>query len=408
MNNQSDQDKIEIISERVKKPSICDDTDKVLNQSVKRKLRQQYPSLDLAGKKIRVVSSQGYGVIDPSRVKIVSITRARVPLRPVSSVRKLPLVRISNASASDKENTPPEGTREDQESESRCLSDPSFFSVSSDGEKRPPVSPEPCSGKTRYPSSLDLLSLSSDEDDENSEQRISGDSLGSSNNNNNCKKGNEDRLDNEATITSPSGPYDPCNVRFYPLDDIKTRLVESNMCSKAFLDACRDHNINWIRLDVNWNVEISASALRRVFSSDKVEKITNPAQVYDQAVILDNLVSFEDEEHDSDTDRPQHAQENAHDDKFEGLSSASSGNHEVDDRSILNSATWSTDALLNWHDEAADQGDQVAGPKVETQDVEEVEGCAAAVSPPSLCHRPREDMMAVLGLVTHEQARINR
>ena len=400
MNYQSEQNEIRIVS---------DNTDKVLNQAVKRKLRQQYPRLDIHGKKIRVVSSQGDGVIDPSRVKIVSITRARVPLRPVSSVRKFPPVRISNASGSDKENTPPEGTREDQESESRCPSDPSFFSVSSDGEKRPPVSPEP--SKYQYSSSLNLLSLSSDEDDndESSQQRITGDSLGSSNNNNNnnnCKKGNEDRLDNEATITSPSGLYDPCNDRFYPLDSIKKRLIDSNLCSEALLKTCLDYNMNWIRLDVNWNVEISSLALGRAFGSHIIDLITNPTQVYDQADTMDDIKSLGDKEHDSNKKRNEDTEKDEPFAELEDLSSASGGYKDVENPPIVNSAIWSTDALLNWHDEVADHGDQVAGPHVETLDVEE--GCAAAVSPPSLYHRPREDMMAVLGLVTHEQARINR
>jgi len=55
MDDTSDQDnELEIISETVKPQSNYDDVSKLLNQAVERKLMQQYPRLELAGKKIRI------------------------------------------------------------------------------------------------------------------------------------------------------------------------------------------------------------------------------------------------------------------------------------------------------------------------------------------------------------------
>ena len=50
-------------------------TDPEVNQAVISQLRRQYPDLRIAGKKIRVVSSQGDEMTDPSRLKITKITR---------------------------------------------------------------------------------------------------------------------------------------------------------------------------------------------------------------------------------------------------------------------------------------------------------------------------------------------
>ncbi len=137
MNDPSDtDDEIEIISETV---SINDNASKVLNLAVKRKLRQQFPTFEMAGKKIRVVSSKG-GVIDPSRMKIVKVTRVPLEPVPVSSLRHFPGIRNNNTS--NKENTPPVGPNKDQERRSKGVSSGlSLFSVSSDEEESSSGSP---------------------------------------------------------------------------------------------------------------------------------------------------------------------------------------------------------------------------------------------------------------------------
>ena len=69
---------------------------------------------------------------------------------------------------------------------------------------------------------------------------------------------------------------------------------------------------------------------------------------------------------------------------------------------VIDTGKWSTDALLDWGKEAGDQDEHVSDG--DTQDDE----AGQSVSPPSLYHRPQEDMVTILGLVTHEQARITR
>ena len=198
MDDPSDQEnEIEIISEIVKPQGNNDDTNKLLNQAVIGKLRQQYPGLELAGKKVRVVPSQNGGVIDPSRMKIVNVTR--IPLKQVQmpSVRHYPGVTNNNAStSSDKENIPRGGSKKVQDRKGlRASSDQSLFSLSSDG----------------------------------------------------------------------------------------------------ILNSCRDLNMNWIRLDINWNVEISSSALRRAFGADIIDKIINPSPVHRQSDVFDDLPCVGDE-----------------------------------------------------------------------------------------------------------------
>ena len=279
MDDTSDQDnELEIISETVRPQSNYDNSSKLLNHAVKRRLMQQYPRLELAGKTIRVVPSQSGGVIDPSRMKIVNITR--IPLKPVQvpSIRYFPGVTKNNASTSpDKENTPRGGSNKDQDS-LRASSDQSLFSLSSDGEKRSPLSPEPRTGpqSLNYSSSLSLLSpSSSDEDDDRTPEMISGDSPRFSKNNNG-QSISEDAPKKEGVSSTEDAESDPYLDKFTPLDTIKARLVEEKISSESFLNYCRDLNLNWIRLDMHWNVEISSSALKRAFGADILDQIINP------------------------------------------------------------------------------------------------------------------------------------
>ena len=265
MDDTSDQDnELEIISETVRPQSNYDNSSKLLNHAVKRRLMQQYPRLELAGKTIRVVPSQSGGVIDPSRMKIVNITR--IPLKPVQvpSVRYFPGVTKNNASTSpDKENTPPGGSSNVQGRNSLyASSDQSLFSLSSDEEERSSLPPEPRTGpqKLSYSSSLDILSLSSDEEDDRTPERTSYDSLGFANNNN-IQSIPEDGLEKEAIRSTKDAEPDPSLDKFHPLDTIKARLVEEKISSEAFLNYCRGLHMNWIRLDKNWNVEISSSSI---------------------------------------------------------------------------------------------------------------------------------------------------
>ena len=155
------------------------------------------------------------------------------------------------------------------------------------------------------------------------------------------------------------------------------------------MNTCRDLNMKWIRLDKNWNVEISSSALRIAFGADFIDQIINQAPVHNQPGPV-NLQSPSDEGHEvGTTDNHQEADEDKTDDDLEDVTlgifvnPGPSGDSEI----------WSTAALLNWGEEAADSHDEL-----DTQE-------ESAVSPLALYHRPREEMTAILGLVTHEHAR---
>ena len=400
MDDPSDQDnEIEIISETVKPQSNNDDSSKLLNQAVKGKLMKQYPGLELTGKKIQVVSSQG-GVIDPSRVKIMNVSR--IPLRQVQmpSVQHFPGVTNNNAStsaSSDKENTPPGGSKEVQDRDSRCPSDQSLFSISSDEEERSTSSSEPRPGPQRlhHLSTLDLISLSSEEEDHRLPGRISGDSPGSSNNNN-SQSIPEDRLEKEDISSTEDAEPDPYLDKFHPLDTIKARLIEEKISSESFLKSCLDLNINWIRLDKNWNVEISSSALKRAFGADIIDQIINSPPVHLHSDICDDLPSLGDECYERNIGNNQQTEEDTPADELEDVNLGNFWDP-VDDTGAL-----STDALPDLEKEGGDQDEWVTDG--DTQEDED----AQSVSPPSLYHRPREEMMAQLGLVTHEQARITR
>ena len=390
MNDSQPDNEIEIISETVTSTNINDNSSTVLNQAVKRKLRQQFPSLEMAGKKIKVVSSQG-GKIDPSRMKILSITR--VPLKSVSetSVRHFSGRQNNNDSTSDKENTAPGGSIKVSDRKGLFISsDPSFFSVSSNEDQ---VSSEPRPDQQRlcHSSSLDLLSLSSDENDDRASDRSLSDTLGSSNNNN-SQRSPKERLDRDRDANrSPKDAEITPDLNIYlPLDAIKTRLAEKNLCSESFMNTCQDLNMKWIRLDKNWNVEISSSALGMAFGADFVDQIISQAPVYNQSGHVDNLQSLSDEGHEvGTTDNHQEADEDKTDDELEDVTS---GNN-VNPGPSGDSETWSTAALLNWGEEAGDSHDEL-----DTQE-------ESAVSPPALYHTPREEMTAILGLITQEQAR---
>ena len=404
MDDTSDQDnELEIISETVKPQSNYDHTSKLLNQAAKRKLMQKYPRLKLAGKEIRVVPSRSGGVIDPSRMKIVNITR--IPLKPVQvpNVRYFPGITKNNAStSSNKENTPPGGSNKVQVRNSlRASSNQSLFSLSSDEEERSPLSPEPRTDPQRlsYSSTLDFLSLSSDEEDDGTPERTSCDSLGFANNNN-SQSIPEDRPEKEAIRFTKDNEPDPCLDNFHPLDTIKARLIEEKMSSEVFLKSCRDLKNNWIRLDKNWNVEISSSALRTAFGADLIDLIINPPPepVHRQSDIYDDLPCVGDEGH---GDRIGNNQQTEEDTSDVILGNFGDPGDEVS--AVVDMGTQSTDALLDWGNEAGDQDEQVSDG--DTQDGDEN---VQSVSPPSLYHRPREEMVTILGLVTHEQARITR
>ena len=407
MDDSSDQDnEIEIISEAVKPhpQSNNDDSRNLLNQAVKGKLMQQYRGLELTGKKIQVVSSQG-GVIDPSRLKIKNVSR--IPLRKVQmpSVRHFPGVTNNNASTSaspDKENTPPGGSKEVQDRDSRCPSDQSLFSISSDEEKRSTLSPEPRPGPQRLTSSsLELISLSSDDEHHRSPERISDDSPGFYNNNNSQSIPEaEDRLEKDDISSTDDAEPDPYLEKFHPLDTIKARLIEEKISSESFLKSCLDFNLNWIRLDMNWNVEISSLALKRAFGADIIDQIINSSPVHLQSDICDDLQSLGDECYERNIGNNQQTEEDTPADELEDVNLGNFLDPGDEVCAVLDPGTWSTDALLDWGKEAEDE-------QVSDGDTQEDED-GQSVSPPSLYHRPREEMMAMLGLVTHEQARITR
>ena len=388
MNDPLQDNGIEIISETVTPTNIKDNSSTVLNQAVKRKLRQQFPSLEMAGKKIKVVSSQG-GNIDPSRMKIVRISRVPLKSVPESSVRHFSGRQNNNDSTSDKENRSP-GVSMKVTDRIGLLrsSDLSFFSVSSH-EGQVSSEPRPDQQRICHSSSLDLLSLSSDENDDRASDRSLSDTLGSSNNNN-SQRSPEERLDRDANRSPEDAEITPDLDIYHPLDAIKARLAENNLCSESFMNTCRDLNMNWIRLDKNWNVEISSSALGMAFGADFVDQIISQAPVYNQSGHVDNLQSLSDEGHEvGTTDNHQEADEDKTDDELEDVTS---GNN-VNPGPSGDSETWSTAALLNWGEEAGDSHDEL-----DTQE-------ESAVSPPALYHTPREEMTAILGLVTQEQAR---
>ena len=61
------------------------------------------------------------------------------------------------------------------------------------------------------------------------------------------------------------------------------------------MKSCQDINLNWIRLDKNWNVEISSSALKRAFGADIIDQIINSPPVNRQSDSCDDLQSHGDE-----------------------------------------------------------------------------------------------------------------
>ena len=195
-------------------------------------------------------------------------------------------------------------------------------------------------------------------------------------------------MDRDANRSPDDAEITPDLDIYHPLDAIKTSLAENNLCSESFMNTCRDLNMNWIRLDRNWNVEISSSALRMVFGADFIDQIISQAPVHNQLDHVDNLPNLNprDEGHEvGTTDNNQEADVDKADDELEDVTSGNNGNPWPGG----DNECWSTDALLNWG-EAGDSHDELDNQEKE--------------SPLALYHRPREEMAAMLGLVTHEKA----
>ena len=254
-----DDDNIVAISERIQTNNGYDITDPEVKQAVFSHLRRQYPDLRMAGKKIRVLSSQGDEITDPSRLKITSITRIVRGFNPEVVAR----------SSQDKENRPP-GTPDQSHKRLRSTSSLSFLSISPDKEGGSILSSDRRQDQARpsLPSSLqDLFTISSDEDEDGMTERSCGECLGSNNNNISQSKNPEAELDIEPRTSSE----DP--DKYFPLDMIKKMLIDTKVSSESFMRSCRSLEKEWFRLDGNWNAEISSSALRMVLGKDLTDKI---------------------------------------------------------------------------------------------------------------------------------------
>ena len=408
LNNQ-DKDNIVIVNEKIQTSNVNDITDQEVNQAVISQLRRQYPDLRIAGKKIRVVSSQGDEMTDPSRLKITKITR--VPLRPTSSGKRQPVsvvrhfnpevVANNDASSEDEENRPP-GTSAQSHKSLHITSSLSFVSTSPVKEGRSRLSSEwrqdqdglglPPTESVDLVSvsseSVDLVSLSSDEEEAGMSERSCGECPGSNNNNNSQSRCHEDELD----MGPRTSPEDPDPDQYFPLDMIKKVLNYTKVSSESFMRSCRSLEKEWFRLDDNWNAVISISALRFALGNDIVGNIlasVSPSSPSDQ---LEDLLSLSDGEQDNERDTDiQHEMQD---------SSVGMDVFEDEGENIESGSIGTTGDQLP----GGDEYEGVLGGGSQDDVEEDTQEDDHMISPPALYHRTQKEMLGILGLVTHVDA----
>ena len=405
-----DKDNIVIVNEKIQTSNVNDITDQEVNQAVISQLRRQYPDFRIAGKKIRVVSSQGDEMTDPSRLKITKITR--VPLRPASSGKRQPVsvvrhfnpevVANNDASSEDEENRPP-GTSAQSHKSLHITSSLSFVSTSPVKEGRSRLSSEwrqdqdglglpPTESVVDLVSlsseSVDLVSVSSDEEEAGMSERSCGECPGSNNNNNSQSRCHENELD----MGPRTSPEDPDPDQYFPLDMIKKVLNYTKVSSESFMRSCRSLEKEWFRLDDNWNAVISISALRFALGNDIVGNIlasVSPSSPSDQ---LEDLLSLSDGEQDNERDTDiQHEMQ----DFSVGMDIFEDEGENIESGSIGTTG----DQLPG-----GDEYEGVLGGGSQDDVEEDTQEDDHMISPPALYHRTQKEMLGILGLVTHVDA----
>ena len=412
-------DNIMIGNEKSKINNVNDITDPEVNQAVISQLRRQYPDFRIAGKKIRVVSSQGDEMTDPSRLKITKITR--VPLRPTSSGKRQPVsvvrhfnpevVANNDASSEDEENRPP-GTSAQSHKSLHITSSLSFVSTSpvkegrsrlssewrqdQDGLGLPPtesvdlvsVSSECVDLVSLSSESVDLVSLSSDEEEAGMSERSCGECPGSNNNNNSQSRCHEDELD----IEHRTSPEDPDPDQYFPLDMIKKLLNDTKVSSESFMRSCRSLDKEWFRLDDNWNAVISISALRIALGNDIAGNILASVSSSSPSDQLEDLLSLSDGEQDNERDTDiQHEMQD---------SSVGMDVFEDEGENIESGSIGTTGDQLP----GGDEYEGVLGGGSQDDVEEDTQEDDHMISPPALYHRTQKEMLGILGLVTHVDA----